>query len=61
MNLDLIVTVDEVECCLCGDVFLKTIVGGCDEYYEVGRSEVRTNDCLLDGGGEKKYASLNTC
>lgn len=37
LNLDLIVTVDEVECCLCDDVFFKTIVGGCDDYYEVGR------------------------
>jgi len=59
LNLDLIVAVEEVECCLCDDVFCKTIVGGCDGYYEVGRSEVRTNDCLVDGGGEKQ-ASLDT-
>lgn len=30
-------TVDEVACCLCDDVFFKTIEGGCDDYYEDGR------------------------
>lgn len=28
-------------------------MGGCDDSYEVGGSEVRKNDCLGDGGGEK--------
>ena len=46
-------TIDEVERCLYDDVFFRTIVGGCDDYYEVGKREVRTNDCLVNGGGEK--------
>jgi hypothetical protein len=45
---------DEVGCCLYDDVFFKTVVGGCDDYNEVGRSEVRTNDCLVDGGGGRR-------
>jgi hypothetical protein len=28
-------------------------------YCEVGRREVRTNDCLFNGGGERKGASLD--
>jgi hypothetical protein len=33
---------------------LRRSWGGCDDYYEVGRSEVRTNDCLVDGGGGRR-------
>ena len=51
-------TADEVECCLCDDVFFKTIVGGCDDYYEVGRSEVRTNDCLLKEAGRNRLVLI---